>query len=232
MKYTYLLVNFFSFIIPFLFSFHPKINFQKKWSTFIPALLITAVVFILWDIAFTRMGVWHFNPGYVTGYRFINLPLEEILFFICIPYACVFTYHCINLKLKFQLSALSISIITGVLIIFLLSTAAINLAAVYTAVTFISLAVLLIITKYCFNSEWLGKFYIVYLILLIPFLIVNGILTGTGLREPVVIYNNHENLGIRILTIPVEDIFYGMCLILLNVFIYEWLSLRMQQRKV
>ena len=72
--------------------------------------------------------------------------------------------------------------------------------------------------------QWLGKFYVVYTVLLLPFLIVNGILTGTGLESPVVWYNNTENLGIRLLTIPVEDIFYGKLLILMNLLIYQHLK--------
>jgi lycopene cyclase domain-containing protein len=79
--------------------------------------------------------------------------------------------------------------------------------------------------------NWFGRAVSVYLILLIPFLIVNGILTGTGLEEPVVRYNHSETLGIRLLTIPVEDIFYGFELLLLNLLIYLQLLRKKEFKK-
>src|SRR5690606_5114561 len=87
---------------------------------------------------------------------------------------------------------------------------------VYTVTTFWGLMILLLFTRYILKSRWLGRFYIVYALLLIPFLIVNGVLTGSGLESPVVWYNESEIMGYRIGTIPVEDVFYGMGLILLN----------------
>lgn len=70
----------------------------------------------------------------------------------------------------------------------------------------------------------MNKFWITYLVLLLPFFIVNGILTGTGPDNPVVWYNNAENLQLRILTIPVEDFAYGMTLILWNIVLFEAFS--------
>jgi lycopene cyclase domain-containing protein len=77
-----------------------------------------------------------------------------------------------------------------------------------------------------FKVKYMGWFYFGYLFVLIPFLIVNGILTGSYIEEQVVWYNNAENLGFRIFTIPVEDVFYGMLLILMNVSIYEYFQKR------
>jgi lycopene cyclase domain-containing protein len=45
---------------------------------------------------------------------------------------------------------------------------------------------------------------------------VNGILTGSFIDEPVVLYNNDENLGIRLGTIPIEDIGYAFTMILMS----------------
>jgi lycopene cyclase domain-containing protein len=222
MKYTYLLINLFAVIVPFIFSFHPGIRFNKTWKAFFPSVMICSAIFLSWDSYFTDRGVWGFNDDYLSGVYILNLPLEEILFFICIPFACVFTYHTLNiyigkpilLKLKYHISFL--------LIITLLTTGIVNLSRLYTSVTFISLAILIAITLFIIKFEKLGNFYLIYLILLIPFFIINGILTGTGTDNPVVWYNNSENLGIRLLTIPVEDVFYGMELILLNVLFYEY----------
>ena len=91
----------------------------------------------------------------------------------------------------------------------------------YTSAVFISTAILLPTLRFYFKANWLVQFFSIYPLLLIPFFIVNGILTGTGLEQPVVYYNNAENLGLRILTIPIEDVVYGFELLLLNVFFYE-----------
>ena len=73
----------------------------------------------------------------------------------------------------------------------------------------------------------MGRFFVSYMIVLIPFLIVNGLLTAL----PVVEYNNTENLGIRIFTIPVEDTMYGMLNMLGVVTIMEQMKNKNQSIK-
>jgi lycopene cyclase domain-containing protein len=76
--------------------------------------------------------------------------------------------------------------------------------------------------QFFLKPDWLGRFYFGYIYSLIPFFIVNGILTNL----PVVTYNNAENLGIRITNIPIEDTIYCLLLLLMNVTVYEWLKAR------
>ena len=232
MKWTYLLVNFFTIIVPFLFSFHSKLNFHKNFKSFFPANIFVAVLFLSWDILFTKIGVWGFNSDYIMGIYFFNLPLEEILFFICIPFACIFTYHCLNIFFKLRWSARNENIFVFCFSALLLMTGIYFHSQLYTSATFISLGILLLVLKYILKANWLPKLVIIYPVLLIPFFIVNGILTGTGLNQPVVLYNDAENLGIRLLTIPVEDIFYGFELILLNIFLYEYFKSRFNNSKI
>lgn len=220
-RITYLLVDLSSLIVPFLFTFHPKIRFDKQWKAFFPAMLITAAFFVIWDMYFTSLGVWEFNSKYVTGISFFNLPLEEIMFFICIPYSCVFTYHCFQLWLG-EKNKSATTVFSAIFILFLFSIALLNYKRLYTVTSFTGLAMLVFYNVFIRKAEWMKVFYFCYMILLIPFFITNGILTGTGPDEAVVIYNNAENMGMRFFTIPFEDTFYGMFMILMNVTLYEF----------
>ena len=224
MKYTYLLVNLFTIIVPFIFSFHPRIGFHKTWPAFFTSSLVVGTAFVIWDAVFTRAGVWSFNERYVTGVEWLGLPLEEFLFFICIPYACVFTYYCLDKFLKLDWQARTEKIFVVLFAIFLFVMGMIFIDRLYTSVTFISTAIVILVLRFVLKVSWLGKSFSVYALLLLPFLIVNGVLTGTGLEQPVVIYNNAENLRIRILTIPVEDVIYGYELIVLHLFFYSKLT--------
>lgn len=212
-----------------MFSFYPKADFSRKWKFLAPAIAIPALVFIIWDSWFTGMGVWGFNERYLTGVRLGNLPIEEVLFFICIPYACVFTYEAVNYLLKTPLKQW-VSAITGTIIFILTIAAGTQVHQWYTSVTFFGLSTYMVLLLLFKQTAYLDRFYFAFLFILIPFFIVNGILTGTGLPEPIVWYNNEENLGIRMLTIPVEDTFYGMLLILMNVSIFEFLQQRSNSR--
>jgi len=217
---TYLVIDLGAFIVPFLFSFHPKLKFYKEWRFYWPANAIVSILFLVWDAIYTKKGVWGFNDHYILGVKLWGLPLEEILFFVCIPYASIYTYHCIKLfrpNFRFQYLYLSFAMILTLLIVGI-----INYSKLYTSVTFISLSLLLSVFVFK-RMHWLSHFFLMYSIILIPFFIVNGILTGTGIDSPVVWYNNSENLSMRVLTIPVEDFFYGMLLLLLNTFLFEQL---------
>ncbi|GIV37802.1 MAG: hypothetical protein KatS3mg032_2181 [Cyclobacteriaceae bacterium] len=221
-KYLYLALDIGSISIPLACSFYPKAPFYKTWKYLWPALLVTAALFIVWDEWFTRMGVWGFNPRYLSEIYVGSLPLEEILFFVCIPYACVFTYFALNHLIEKDYLFPHHDFISFALVAFLFISGLYNLEKWYTSVTFITLGMLLGLHMYYFRPRFMGRFYLAYAVILIPFFIVNGILTGSWIDEEVVWYNNNENLGVRLGTIPAEDVFYGMLLIWLNIVLYEF----------
>ncbi len=221
--YYYLLVDVLCISIPFFASFHPKLKFYKTWPALFPSIVLVASAFLLWDEWFTKMGVWGFNPDYLLGVYFGHLPLEELLFFVCIPYACVFTYHCIkilwnNPPLQQASKSVSTFLIT-------LSTYFVLFFSdrLYTFVTFLSLLISLVFYWIFRKNKYFGSIFFSYLVITPFFLISNGILTGTGIEHEIVWYNDMENIGKRIGTIPFEDFFYGFLLIFLITALYEWL---------
>jgi lycopene cyclase domain-containing protein len=222
MKNTYLLINFLTVLFPVILSFDKRVRFFQSWKYIFPGLFISGLLFLFWDYLFTIYGVWSFNPVYVKGIYFLNLPLEEILFFVTVPFACIFIYECLNYYIKRDLLE-SVSVyITYLLIVLCAVLLVLFYDRVYTLITYGLLLVILLIAQFVLRLKFLSRFYLAYLVSLIPFYIVNGLLTSI----PVVMYNNEENMAFRVGTIPFEDHFYSMAMLLLNIMFFEYFRKR------
>lgn len=220
---TYLLLMIASVVFPVLFSFEKQIHFVSRWKFLPVAIGIPAALFIIWDVWFTRTGVWSFSDDYTLGFRLLGLPFEEWLFFIIVPFCSLFIYENVKFFLKkFNYQDRMVKTMWSAAALFFL-IAILGRDLQYTFWNFIFNAVIL--TFVLFNG-WFRKhithFFIAFLLGTIPMLIVNGILTSF----PVVSYNPEEFSNIRLFTIPVEDFIYYFLLFILNVFLYE-----LQQRK-
>ncbi len=220
MHYIYLFLILFTLSYPLYKSFENKVHFFSKWKFLFPGIIASAVFFIAWDVWFTNSGIWKFNPDYILGFYILNLPVEEWLFFIVVPFSCVFIYEVMNYFVKKDVLKNYSKIITIFLIVLSLLLSITYHERLYTFITFLLLGIFLLIHLLFLRSNYLGRFYIAWAVCLIPFAIVNGVLTAL----PVLIYNDAENMGIRLYTIPVEDVFYGMLNILQVITVYEWLK--------
>ncbi|MDQ3290030.1 MAG: lycopene cyclase domain-containing protein [Bacteroidota bacterium] len=216
--YIYLYLNIFTILFPFLLSFDKRVQFYKTWKYLFPAMAINAIIFVVWDSIFTQHGVWGFNNDYLIGVYLFNLPLEEVLFFITVPYACVFIYECLNVYVKRDLLKKGALVASILLAIFIIIVGLLHLQQLYTSVTFLLVPILLLLHYSLFKDKLLGRFYLAYLVHLVPFLLVNGVLTSL----PVVWYNNGHNLGIRLTTIPIEDTMYSMAMLLITITAFEF----------
>ncbi|MFD0763897.1 lycopene cyclase domain-containing protein [Mucilaginibacter lutimaris] len=222
MKYTYLLINILTIFFPVVLSFDKRVAFAKSWRFIWPGMAITGLLFLFWDVLFTIHGVWSFNAQYIIGIKFFGLPLEEILFFLTVPFACIFIYACLNYYVKWQPTNAAARIISNLLIGTSVALLVLYYTRLYTAVTFGLLAVILILLLYYFKADWLNRFFMAFVVSLIPFYLVNGLLTSI----PVVLYNDAQNMAVRVGTIPFEDHFYSMALLLMNVGFFEYFKNR------
>ena len=218
MKYTYLLINFLTIVFPVALSFDKRVAFHKSWRFIWPGMVITGFFFLVWDVLFTIKDVWRFNPQYVLGINIMGLPIEEVMFFFTVPFACLFIYTCLNHYLNYMLSDMVSEIISGAIAVLSVLVLIFNYTKLYPLVTFSLLLVLIVLFEYVLRKRWLNRFYIMYIVALIPFYIVNGALTSI----PVVLYSKTQTMGDRVWTIPFEDHFYLMVLLLMNVGFFEY----------
>lgn len=217
---SYLLLNIIVISIPLALSFERNIKFYSKFRELLISIITVGSIFVMWDIFAVKRGDWHFNFQYINGIYLFGLPLEEILFFITIPYSTIFLYETAKLYLQKKIgnNALQLSRFYPVLIIMVLSIlSVVYINHYYTFTILIFCAVFLLVALFLFNDILTSKIYWIFIsITFIPFIIVNFFLTSL----PVVIYNPEAILGIRFFTIPVEDFLYSYTLISLYLFIY------------
>lgn len=222
MRYSYLLLNLVTVLFPVALSFDKRVQFIKSWKFVFPAILITGLIFLFWDVLFTIKGVWSFNPRYITGLSIFHLPLEEVLFFFTVPFACIFIYACLNYYFPRRSPDVVTISLSSLIILLSIALLIIYYDRLYTTVTFGLTLALLVILQFTLKANWLPDFYRAYLVALVPFYIINGILTSV----PIVIYNNAQNTAFRVGTIPFEDHFYLMALLLMNIGFFEYFKNR------
>lgn len=217
-NFTYLIILIATIAVPLSLSFEKKVQFYKNLKYIFPAILITAALFWIWDIKFTKGGVWLFNTEYTLGKQYLSLPIEEWLFFIVVPYSCVFIYEVLKYYLKKYEYANPFLAFSLVLIIAFGLITYFSRQQVYTFMTFLFSTIYLTYTVFRnkFKSH-ITKFYFAYFVSLIPLLIIDGILTSI----PVVEYHPATILNIRILNIPVEDFSFFFLMMLMVITIYE-----------
>ncbi len=220
-QWFYLIVNGLTILFPILLSFDRRVAFYKKWPKVWKAIFIPMLLFIPWDIYFTHLGVWGFNSDlYQNSLKLLGLPLGEWLFFITVPYACLFLYECMEVYFPTNFSLDFSKKISLVLLGILIGLSVIFFNQLYTSST------VLLLIGFLFLIQWkiqinLSSFYRTFILVLLPFLIVDSLLTGILSPAPLVCYNELEKMTFRILSIPVEDFIYGLLLLMLNVSIYK-----------
>jgi lycopene cyclase domain-containing protein len=222
----YLLVILGSIAGPFFLIFDKKVHFYTYWKYMFPAILSVAFIFLVWDEYFTQNNIWGFNPAYLQGIYIGNLPLEECLFFLVVPYACIFIYEVLKAYFPhFKPVKFAHFFAFG----FTLAGFVFGLSYMdnwYTASACLSASILTVGIYFIKRVAWYSQFVNAFLVSTVPFLLVNGVLTGGFTPDPIVWYSEEHIIGIRIFTIPLEDVFYNYCMLFPMIAIFEWLKNR------
>lgn len=218
MSLTYLLIDLGIILGPLFFTWERRLAYYRRLPALGCSILMVGGAYIIWDMLATQWGEWSFNPLYLSGVKVVNLPLEEILFFITVPYACLFIYEAVLATGRKDSCSLPIGIVAAAIVILAAGSFS-YLSQGYTFKALASCAVFLLIALWLDRHLLESRSYWLWLaICLVPFLIVNSVLTAL----PVVQYNPDAIWGARFITIPLEDFFYNYSLLSFYLLVYRW----------
>lgn len=200
-----------SLALPLALSFDRKVAFWRKWPQVFASIAVVLAIFGSWDVWMAAKDVWSFNPEHAGEWRFLHLPAGEWLFFVCVPYACLFILECVRAYFRDRAWETPRSIFfTAAALFIILGIVFHDLG--YTGKVFLSVGLVLVAMELTVPQTLRSRsFWIAIALTYIPFLVVNGFLTGI----PIVLYEDAENLAIRVGSIPLEDFFYSFSMLAL-----------------
>ena len=218
MRLTYLLINIFILVVPLLLSFDRRNAYYRHWPALGFSIAIVSTFYLIWDALVTSRGEWSFNPDYLTGARIGNLPIEEVLFFVTVPFSCLFIYEAILYRFKESgVVRLSAPLVLTAIVVLGVSSAALRYQG-YTSKALGSCAFFLAVAWVLDRTMLRSKTYWIWLaICYVPFFLFNAVLTAL----PVVQYNPAAIFGFRVSTIPIEDFFYNFSMLSFYLLFYR-----------
>jgi lycopene cyclase domain-containing protein len=217
---TYYLFNLVVLLPVLLLSIFSDVQPHKQWRTLLKCTLFVSLPFIYWDIWAANEGHWGFSETYITSSRILGLPVEEILFFFTVPFACLFVWGAVQKHYRTK-KRVPFAMQKVIAVMFLAPTVIllfVNFGLGYTRSAL--LAFLLTIILYSIYGRALTakrQFWLFNSIVLALFLVFNSFLTAL----PVITYGAESFTGFRIGTIPVEDFFFNFALINLTLLVWE-----------
>lgn len=221
--FTYFFLLLLYLIIPVLLRLRKKISFAAGLKNMLPAVAFSTAIFGMWDIRFTELGIWSFNPDYMPGVEIAHVPLEEWISFIIIPLSAFYIYEWLKLHIGTFAKANLFVVVSLVVFAATAAGAFVFRTRMFSFFTFFLTAIYLGYTVFRnrFKQHY-TRFYLAFFITLLPFLLVSFIQNNL----PVVVYNEAHVTGFGLPGVPVEKIVYLFLMLLINTTVFEYLNER------
>lgn len=221
--FTYIAVVLSVLLVSVGFSFGRQTRFLGKLKYFFPSVAFSGAIYALWTMRFAELGIWNYNPDYITGIKLFRVPIEELLFILTVSYFSMLIFETVKTRFRRFNKPNFFLALSFVLLVGFGLLAFFYRQKLYTFFTFFLLAIYFGYTVFRnrFKKHY-TSFYLAYFISLVPFVALKAILIAL----PAVSYHGAHILGLRLIGVPVEDFGYFFLLLLMNVTIYEYLNER------
>jgi lycopene cyclase domain-containing protein len=219
-NYWYLLILFALAGLTMFLFLKKTIVFIMEIKYMLPAIIFSGAIFVLFNNRLFETGIIHFNINYLMGTKIYNLPVEEWLFLLIISLFAFSVYILVSVRFA---NLEKPNLFMGISVVLLLAFGFEAWSSRQKLVPFFIFFLLVIYFGYTlFRNRFkvhLAKFFISYLIVVVPFLIIRAIVNSL----PVILYSNDYILGLRLFNMPVEEFAYLFLLMLINITIFEYL---------
>jgi lycopene cyclase domain-containing protein len=214
---TYLVLNLCIIAVPIWYTPDKRTAYYRRLPALGFSIAVVSSCYLLWDILVSARGEWSFNSKYLSGVQILNLPIEEVLFFITVPYSCLFIYEVVRYATKSTKLRLPASVVIAMSLALFAASLAFYPQG-YTAKALASCGFFLMVALLLDRPLLESKQYWMWLaICYVPFFIINTVLTTL----PVVEYNSKAIWGLRFGTIPLEDFFYNYAMLSFYLLVYR-----------
>lgn len=225
MRAEYLLFDLLILAGPLALSLMPRHDFRARARSIAIATLAVAVPFVFWDSAVAGSH-WWFDARYTVGLELFGLPIEEVLFFVAVPYACAFSWETLLSGGKARATLSSwvyavpvLSLVAGLALL-------VGGGPGYTGLTLVALGLAGALDHILGTGLLRMRRYYAFAGLVTLF---TGVFNSYLTWRPVVHYGEVHQLGIRVGTIPIEDFGYGLALCTATVTVFQWHQVRLAQ---
>lgn len=220
----YLLIESIIFAIPMYLALRKPGVWKGQRTAIAAAIGIPGIFFIVLDMIFINAKIWGFTPDYLLGAYLINLPIEELFYFIAVPLAFLFLYELMRRQIFHKKWCVPVDegmLGIGVLGCILLASSP---DRPYSGVVGLGTVILTVFHVYVLKSRYNLVFILTFALIMVPFFMFNDMLThgiSTISSHPIVWYADWGKSAMYIHSIPLENLFYIFILLLSNVTMYE-----------
>lgn len=222
MPFEYLAMDAVIFGPAFIYASARRRLSVRQWLGVFASIILVATPFVAWDVAVTGHH-WWFDARYVVGVELLGLPVEEWLFFVAVPFACLFLWITVFAERGRARPGLRRAGLWVGISLTALAAVVWMLGPQYSALALLALGSFLVAdcTFGVAASTHGGapRFALAVVLLTVVF---DGFLTA----RPVVHYAPSAISGVRLGSIPIEDFGYGLALVGSVVAVFEFLMKR------
>jgi lycopene beta-cyclase len=96
-RFQYLLLMGACLVITLPLEFVIGARVWRRPRRLLAAMALPVALFVVWDVIAIARDHWSYNPKYVTGWELpLNLPVEELVFFLVIPICGLLTFEAVR----------------------------------------------------------------------------------------------------------------------------------------